>query len=121
MESSIIIGVLIAIFILYKLKGMHRSPAELDAIAAALADGAILVDVRSPTEFAQGHLAGARNIPHGAIVSAQAELASASSSVVLYCASGTRSAMAARQLRSAGKLQVLDLGPMSNGAKLGSR
>ncbi|MDG1482538.1 MAG: rhodanese-like domain-containing protein [Myxococcota bacterium] len=75
-----------------------------------VAGGAVLVDVRSPAEFASGHLDGARNIPLGALRSRLDEL-SADAEVVVYCASGMRSASAAKRLRSAG-FTAHNLGPL---------
>ena len=75
--------------------------------------GARLIDVRSPAEFASGHIDGARNIPVGEIASRSAEAGAPDSPVVVYCASGTRSAMARRALRAKGYRQVYNLGPMS--------
>jgi phage shock protein E len=79
-----------------------------------VAGGARLIDVRSPAEFAAGHLDGARNLPVGEIGSRAAELRPLDKPIVLYCASGTRSAMAARTLRSAGFVKVYNLGSMTN-------
>jgi phage shock protein E len=76
--------------------------------------GARLIDVRSPAEFAAAHIDGARNIPVGEIGNRTAELQPVDGPIVLYCASGARSAMAARTLRSAGFTKVYNLGPMSN-------
>ena len=75
--------------------------------------GALLIDVRSPGEFASGHIKGARNIPHTDVAKRSAELGAQSSEIVLYCASGMRSAHAARALRSSGFEAVHDLGPKS--------
>lgn len=73
--------------------------------------GATLVDVRTPEEFAAGHLDGARNLPLDALTARMAELPR-DRAVVVYCRSGARSARAAAVLRSAGH-DVRDLGPMS--------
>jgi phage shock protein E len=79
---------------------------------AWVAGGATLLDVRSPSEFADGHLAAARNIPVGELGGRLAELPPPPHDVVVYCRSGNRSARAAATLASAG-YRVLDLGPMS--------
>jgi tRNA 2-selenouridine synthase len=42
---------------------LHAATPELDAIGAALAGAAALADVRSPGEYARGHISGAVNIP----------------------------------------------------------
>jgi rhodanese-related sulfurtransferase len=78
-----------------------------------VAGGAALIDVRSPAEYAAGHLAGARNIPVQEIRARAAEVGPKQTPVVGYCASGSRSAAAAMLLRSAGFAKVVNLGPMS--------
>src|SRR6202161_61007 len=64
-----------------------------------LHNGTVLVDVRQPEEWAQGHIPGAKHVPKSHLES-QSEGAAPhrSQPVVLYCASGNRSAWAARTL-----------------------
>lgn len=76
--------------------------------------GALLVDVRTPLEFSEGHLPGALNIPVEELESRLAELGDGRKGIVLYCRSGRRSANAARELRARGYREVYDLGAMSN-------
>jgi rhodanese-related sulfurtransferase len=69
-----------------------------------------VLDVRTPAEFAAGHVPGARNISHDELPGRLAELAALKDKpVVLYCRSGRRTAIAARALRDAGFTQVLHL------------
>jgi rhodanese-related sulfurtransferase len=75
--------------------------------------GARLVDVRTPEEFAAGHLAGAVNIPVQELAERLGELEPRDQPVVLYCRSGNRSGHAARLLKNAGYARVHDLGAMS--------
>ena len=77
-------------------------------------DGARLVDVRSAGEFASGHIDGAVNIPVDQLGSQLGALGSKDAPIVVYCASGTRSAMAARTLKGKGFAGVRNLGAMSN-------
>lgn len=72
--------------------------------------GAVLVDVRSPGEFAGGAITGAKNIPVDQLGHRIGELKGAKT-VVVYCRSGGRSASAASVLGQAG-FEVYDLGPM---------
>ncbi|MFT7518790.1 MAG: phage shock protein E [Kiritimatiellia bacterium] len=73
-----------------------------------IAEGAVLVDVRSPGEFGGGHIEGALNIPVGALGGRLHEL-QVEREIVVYCASGMRSNSAARGLRAQG-FTVHDLG-----------
>lgn len=75
-------------------------------------EGALLVDVRSPGEFAGGHIPGALNVPLQELGSRAPELSKKGKPIVVYCASGMRSASATRVLQRAGAT-VFDLGAMS--------
>lgn len=75
-------------------------------------DGAKLVDVRSPGAFAGGYVDSATNVPAQVLGSWLDELGERTRPVVLYCASGVRSASAARTLKRAGFTRVFDLGAM---------
>jgi phage shock protein E len=78
-------------------------------LPALLKDGAQLVDVRSPGEFAAAHAPGSVNIPLPEIGERAREL-DPHRAVVVCCASGTRSAMAAHRLRRQGFSRVLNAG-----------
>jgi phage shock protein E len=81
----------------------------------AMAAGATLIDVRTPAEFAEGHLQGAVNIPVDALQGRISEVGAKAKPVVVYCRSGKRSARAKGMLKDAGYETVFDLGAMSNG------
>ncbi|HSI94987.1 MAG TPA: rhodanese-like domain-containing protein [Methylophilaceae bacterium] len=78
----------------------------------------ILVDVREPEEFAQGHLAGAINVPRGVLEfkvdpsnpAGMPTLFDKSAQMVVYCKSGARSALAAQTLRTLGYKSVTSMG-----------
>ena len=75
--------------------------------------GARLVDVRTPQEFAEGHLPGAVNIPLDQLERRVGEIGAPDTKVVLYCRTGRRSAQAEGLLRARGFQDVLNLGGMS--------
>jgi phage shock protein E len=65
--------------------------------------GLVVLDVRTPEEFAAGHVPGAINVPHDQVEARLAELAGAKDQdVVLYCRSGRRVQVAAGVLAKAG-------------------
>ena len=67
---------------------------------AVLGNGAVIVDVRETEEVAQGKLPGANHVPRGHLESRiEGAAPDRSQRVVLYCASGNRSALAAKTLR----------------------
>ena len=64
-----------------------------------MTNGSVLVDVRETDEFAAGHIPGAKHVPRSMLESRiEGAVPDRSQHVVLYCASGNRSAWAARTL-----------------------
>ncbi len=69
-----------------------------------------LIDVRTPEEFAKGHLINALNFDwNGNEFDKQVSSLNKEANVFVYCLSGGRSAGAAAQLRSAGFKNVIEL------------
>src|SRR5918999_3172922 len=65
-----------------------------------LGNGLVLVDVRESTEWDAGHIPGAKHVPRGYLESRiDGVVPDRSQHVVLYCASGQRSALAAKTLK----------------------
>ncbi len=110
-QTWLLIG-LGALALVFVLRGVMGKTSASDA-RGLVAGGAQLVDVRSPGEFAGGHLPAAINIPVAEIERRADEIGPKSSGVVVYCASGMRSASAAGTLRKLGFSPVADLGAMS--------
>ncbi|AYV14186.1 rhodanese-like domain-containing protein [Shewanella algae] len=76
-----------------------------------VAQGAMLVDVRTPEEYAEGHLPEAVNIPFEQIAEAFAKQGIAKDTpVVVYCRSGRRSGIAKESLEKAGYQEVYNGG-----------
>lgn len=89
-------------------------PARMDArqLAALLADkssGLLLLDVRSPEEFATGRIPGSVLQPYDGLETAFRE-PDKSRPIVVYCRSGRRSAIAAETLRRMGYSNISDFG-----------
>lgn len=112
MSQYIVLGLLAVVFLVFWY--LKRPDIRSSEAHEMVSKGARLIDVRSPAEFATTHIDGARNIPVSEIGGRTKELRPLDRPIILYCASGTRSAMAARTLRSAGFSNVYNLGPMSN-------
>jgi len=70
--------------------------------------GSVLLDVRTPAEFAAGHLPGALNVPQAQLRARLGEIPERRP-VWVYCASGFRSYLALRVLRQKGWLDVRSL------------
>jgi molybdopterin/thiamine biosynthesis adenylyltransferase/rhodanese-related sulfurtransferase len=84
--------------------------SELDATDAQALEGAAWLDVREADEWQEGHLPGAVHVPRGFLESRiENVVADRSAPVVLYCASGGRSAFAAKSLADLGYTNVHSL------------
>jgi rhodanese-related sulfurtransferase len=73
------------------------------------------LDVRTPSEYAERHIAGAANIPVDELVARSAEIekltgGDKAKAIVVYCGSGKRAARAKKVLVGAGYQQVTNLG-----------
>ena len=88
---------------------------EIDVAKAKqlLAEGHIvLIDTREESEYAAGHIEGALLLPRGVLefkIGATPELADKSKSVLIYCRTGGRSALAAQTLQQLGYTHVLSM------------
>ncbi len=74
---------------------------EIDpaAVSELVGNGVAIIDVRESDEWAQGHLPGAKHVPRSYLESRiEGVVPDRSQRVVLYCASGNRSALAAHTL-----------------------
>jgi rhodanese-related sulfurtransferase len=90
-----------------------RFRAVRSRLPELLRRGAVVVDVRGPAEYAAGAAPGSRNIPLGELEGRVREL-DASKPVIVCCASGTRSALAAGVLARHGFKEVVNAGPWRN-------
>jgi rhodanese-related sulfurtransferase len=83
-------------------------------------EGALLVDVRTYTEFNQGHIERAINIDVQDILKMKDSLnynntsVSKNKKIIVYCRSGSRSNTAAQKLMELGYSSVYDLGSIDN-------
>lgn len=83
-----------------------------DEARALVSEGATMLDVRTPEEFAEKHVAGATNVPVDEIESRTSEIPK-DKPVITYCRAGGRAHRAAVALRQAG-YTVHELGGQSD-------
>jgi len=70
----------------------------------------LILDVRSPEEYAEGHIPGAINIPYDQVAANLDWLESfRTAEIVVYCRTGRRAGVAENVMREAGFTQVADL------------
>jgi rhodanese-related sulfurtransferase len=106
---SVVVVLAIAAYLMF-MRGRELQGADARKLVAA---GARLLDVRSPDEYAHGHLPGAVNIPVQELDRRLAEVGPPDRELVVYCRSGHRSGRAAEILRQHGFTKVHNLGPMT--------
>lgn len=114
----------------HKISALLAAPVLLLALASCT-DGAdapgtdvpvteevVILDVRTPGEYAAGHLEGARllDFNSGEFAAALPELAP-DVEYLLYCRSGNRSGQAMQQMKDAGIAQVTNLGSLEQAAE----
>jgi molybdopterin/thiamine biosynthesis adenylyltransferase/rhodanese-related sulfurtransferase len=96
------------------LNQVRRDIVEVDpASADAVFDRAIFLDVREADEYAQGAVPGALHLPRGLLeLQVEGRIPDKTSKIIVYCAGGTRSALAAQAL---GQLGYSDVASMAGG------
>lgn len=87
-----------------------------------LANGALVIDVRSPEEFRSERVPGAINIPLGELrASLPRQVKDKNQVLLLHCLSGGRSAIARQQLKALGYANVFNLGSLVRARKVVGR
>ena len=85
-----------------------------EAAIRLIADGALPIDCREPNEWNLGHLPEALHIPRGILETTIEGTVPPLRPIVLYCASGNRSALAADTLQQMG---YTDVGSLAGGIR----
>jgi rhodanese-related sulfurtransferase len=87
---------------------------DIDTFAAALAEGAVVLDVREPDEYFDAHIPGVVHIPLGELGQRLQELP-AERPLYVVCAVGNRSLMAATALQNQAGIQAVSVAGGTNG------
>ena len=123
LAALLVAGALSVAFTTIATAGEPVAPAPASAAAAAVApmsqeallehqsrhpDHLLVLDVRTPQEYAEGHVPGAVNVPYDQLASRLAEIPK-DKDVVLYCKSGRRAGIAADVLAANGYTRLSHL------------
>ena len=76
-------------------------------------DGAVLLDVRTPDEYRQGHIPGSKNVPLQSIDKVTVMINNKATPIFVHCLSGARSRQAAAILQQMGYTYVKNIGGIS--------
>ena len=106
--------IIVAFFVL-------RRIGQISAKAARehLKNGAVVIDVRSPGEFAGGHLPQALNMPVDQVETlVPRRVKDRSQVLLLHCQSGMRSGVAKKKLQALGYRNAFNLGSYGRAARI---
>ena len=89
---------------------MDENDIGLEELKQLRKEGAVIIDVRSPQEYREGHIDGAISIPEYDIKKeVEKRIINKNKDIVVYCSSGGRSKKAQKQLKKLGYIQVYNL------------
>ena len=96
-------------------KASYRKISAQEAKEMIDSESLIILDVRTPGEFAGAHIKDAINIANEAIGSDRpTSLPQSDATILVYCRSGSRSAQASKKLLALGYTEVYDFGGIIN-------
>ena len=73
-------------------------------------NGAVLLDVRTPQEYREGHIPGSKNVPLQRLDQVKAVAGNKETALFVYCYSGSRSRQAVSMLQRMGYTNVNNIG-----------
>ena len=94
----------------------YRQISMTDAVTMMEEEsGYMILDVRTPEEFADKHIPGAVNIPNETIGTAEIpELPNKEQLILVYCRSGNRSKQASEKLAALGYTNIVEFGGIND-------
>ncbi len=93
------------IFNFFKQTDIHKGLKKY-----AETENAVLLDVRTPQEYREGHIPGSKNVPLQTIDKVASVTENKDTVLFVYCYSGARSRQAAATLQHMGYTNVTDIG-----------
>ena len=121
-DEAIIIAVSVALMLIPLLIGCRGNNSSYEQITPAEAkalmdseEGYVILDVRTPEEFAERHIEGAILIPDYEIgEKAESILTDKDQLILVYCRSGRRSKKAAKELAALGYTNIKEFGGIND-------
>lgn len=91
-------------------RSMEKNDITQEELKKKVLENAILIDVRSPQEYQEGHLEGAISIPEYELTKrSEKKLKNKNEEIIVYCATGLRSKKAQKRLKKLGYTNVYNL------------
>lgn len=76
--------------------------------------GAVLLDVRTPQEYREGHVPTSKNVPLQSLSQVENVVSDKNKPLFVYCYSGSRSSQAVRMLGKMGYVNVKNIGGIAS-------
>lgn len=102
----------LVVLVAYEARNRTMSAASITSqdLIRLMNSGALVLDIRKPEEFAQGHVNGAKNLSSEKILTAGEDFKKFKEKpVIVYCDSGSLAAAAVRQLQAQGFTKAFTL------------
>ncbi|XDD45693.1 rhodanese-like domain-containing protein [Leptospira sp. WS39.C2] len=112
MKTFVLVGVVLGILFVFVKK--IQSKGDKQMVQEWIQAGAVVVDVRTKSEFSEGHFPGAINIPVDVLPTELGSLKNKDSKIIVYCRSGARSERAKQILTAKGYSSVINAGGLSD-------
>jgi phage shock protein E len=106
----VVAAVAVAVALVVRSRLLGGRKVSSDTVRQKITAGAVILDVRTADEYRGGAYPGAINIPVQELPARLGELPKKDRPIVVYCASGVRSASAAGALARAGFTDVVNAG-----------
>jgi phage shock protein E len=131
-KALIIIGIIVVAFGTFVLlspksdetPGKVKSASQTNRFATIeteVKNGAYLIDVRTPSEYAAGHFANATNFDSTKVEAGQLPDLAKDATIYLYCHSGRRAGIVLTAMQKAGFKNVTSLGGVADVESLGGK
>ena len=96
-------------FDMFRQKDINEGIKEYGSVS-----GAVLLDVRTPQEYREGHIPESKNVPLQMIDTVASVVKTKETPLFVYCYSGSRSGQAVHVLRRIGYTNVINIGGISS-------
>jgi rhodanese-related sulfurtransferase len=105
-----VLAAIVVIAFEWRLRGTAQVSVSSQDLIRLMNQGALVLDIRKPEEFAQGHVNGARHLPSDQILAAGDNFKRFKDKpVIVYCNSGSLATAAVRQLNQQGFTKAFTL------------
>jgi len=112
--SKLVLAIAILAILAFVWRGFSGGGANAQIVHNKIKAGALVVDVRTPAEFASGAYPGATNIPLSEVGNRLAAFGDRKRAIVVYCRSGNRSGQAKAILEERGFADVTNGGGLAS-------